>query len=76
MTIGRKIATTAVLLNKPDIGAAINAISKICNVLEFFAIPKTKCPIFCITPVLATPPESMNIQSTVIVAELAKPDTP
>ena len=75
-TMGKKIATTAVLLIKALIGPTIIPIIKICWEGLFPPHFNNQSLTILINPVLATPALKINIAITVMVAELLNPEIP
>ena len=74
--MGKKIATTAVLLIKAVIGPTINPITKICWLAVVPPHFSNQSRTVCTTPVFVIPALKINIAMTVIVAGLPNPDMP
>ena len=76
VTIGRRMATAAVLLMKPEMGATTPMVAPSWRFSLSTVYREMNAPSFWTMPVRWTPSLRMNIASTVSVAALAKPDSP
>jgi hypothetical protein len=75
-TMGRNTATTAVLLIKPEMGPTIPPMIRIWRLARVPPQAINQRLTDCTAPVRSIPALRINMASTVIVAELLKPEMP